>query len=820
MRLLELEIHNVRGIRNLVIKPKGKNFLIWGPNGSGKSGIVDAIDFLLTGRISRLMGKGTGDILLTKHGPHIDSKLEDTVVRAQIEVSGFESPIEIKRSLSRPSKLHCNKPLTPRLRAVFDMASRGQHVLTRRDILKYITAEARTRAQEIQDLMNISEVEDVREALVKVKNIFNRKVKSEIQNIDRATATVLSTTGYKKYDKTEILNYVNDNRAKLGGESIEHLKSSDLKVNLTPPLMNSETKGVTTTLIEKYIQNLLNVLEPQNKEQIEKIHLNLCSLLEEVRSNPVLLRALERQQLIQIGLKLIDETGSCPLCETSWLPGELQAYLEQQLAVAEKASGYDKKIIEFSRSLSETINTTLDSLKQVIAAAKTIECTNVLIPFQNWLTELKRLSNIFNDPANEYPEKMLDSKSVMYLFAPDSLDKLLSSVQKAVKEKCPKTTPEQSAWDTLTRLEENLKGIKSAEADLGNAMLSHNKSVILHDSFIKARDNVLSKLYGDIKSRFVELYIKLHSSDENAFTARFEPEEAGLNFEVDFYGRGSHPPHALHSEGHQDSMGVCLYLALTEHLTKDLIDLVIFDDVVMSIDAEHRRSVCRLLAESFPDRQFLITTHDRTWANQLITDAVVTSQGSIYFHNWHIDTGPQVNLETDMWEQIEKDLQKNDIPSAAARLRRNSEEYFAIVSDGLHAKVPFKLNGRWELGNFLPAAMSQYRILLRQAKNAAQSWSDQETFDMLKELDSTVGPVYSRTGAEQWAINTNVHYNNWATFEKEDFRPVVEAFQDLFSLFKCNKCGSILNLVDKGAIQTTIRCGCGSVDWNLIVKKK
>ena len=69
MKLLELEIHNFRGIRNLSIKPQGENFLIYGPNGSGKSAVVDALDFLLTGQISRMKGKGTKDITFKKTRP-------------------------------------------------------------------------------------------------------------------------------------------------------------------------------------------------------------------------------------------------------------------------------------------------------------------------------------------------------------------------------------------------------------------------------------------------------------------------------------------------------------------------------------------------------------------------------------------------------------------------------------------------------------------------------------------------------------------------------------------------------------------------------
>lgn len=196
------------------------------------------------------------------------------------------------------------------------------------------------------------------------------------------------------------------------------------------------------------------------------------------------------------------------------------------------------------------------------------------------------------------------------------------------------------------------------------------------------------------------------------------------------------------------------------------------------------------------------------------------SRGSIEFYNWNVSTGPQVNYEADCWEKIKADLEKNDISSAAARLRRASEQYFGLVCDSLHAPVIFKLNGRWELGDFLPSAVGQYKRLLGKAKEAAQSWNNKEILQRINEIDTIVGQIYARTNAEQWALNANVHYNNWANFEKKDFLPVVDAFQDLFVLFTCNKCGKILYVADAGIKPVTIKCDCGAVNWNLVAKEK
>ena len=205
------------------------------------------------------------------------------------------------------------------------------------------------------------------------------------------------------------------------------------------------------------------------------------------------------------------------------------------------------------------------------------------------------------------------------------------------------------------------------------------------------------------------------------FNALLVSEGAGVDFKVDFHGRGVNPPHALHSEGHQDSMGICLYLALAERLTQGFIDLIILDDVMMSVDAPHRREICNLLANFFKGRQFFITTHDQTWARQLQSEGVITSKNRIEFSNWTIENGPSMNILGDIWEVIENDLDRNDIPSAAAKLRRGSEEYFSQVCASLQAPVRFKFNGQYELGDLLSGAMSEYKSQLKHAKTAAKS---------------------------------------------------------------------------------------------------
>ena len=70
----QITIKEFRGIRDLTLDLSGDNYSVCGPNGTGKSGIVDALEFALTGNISRLEGEGTGEVSIKKHAPHVDSR--------------------------------------------------------------------------------------------------------------------------------------------------------------------------------------------------------------------------------------------------------------------------------------------------------------------------------------------------------------------------------------------------------------------------------------------------------------------------------------------------------------------------------------------------------------------------------------------------------------------------------------------------------------------------------------------------------------------------------------------------------------------------
>lgn len=69
IKLESAHIEDVRGIRKLDLDFRNEKFAISGPNGSGKSGVIDAIEFGLTGQIGRLTGRGTKGLSVPNTAP-------------------------------------------------------------------------------------------------------------------------------------------------------------------------------------------------------------------------------------------------------------------------------------------------------------------------------------------------------------------------------------------------------------------------------------------------------------------------------------------------------------------------------------------------------------------------------------------------------------------------------------------------------------------------------------------------------------------------------------------------------------------------------
>ena len=117
-----------------------------------KSFFIDAIEFGLTGQISRLTGRGTKGLTLSEHGPHVDKvKFPDAAfVELRAFLTEIGKSVTITRKISSQKKPKI-KPDDEDVKAVLEeIADHPEVTLSRREILRFILVEPTKRSEEIQ----------------------------------------------------------------------------------------------------------------------------------------------------------------------------------------------------------------------------------------------------------------------------------------------------------------------------------------------------------------------------------------------------------------------------------------------------------------------------------------------------------------------------------------------------------------------------------------------------------------------------------------------------------------------------------------------
>lgn len=806
-----VHIEEFRGIRKLDIVLNGKTFAVSGPNGSGKSGVIDAIEFGLTGQIRRLTGTGTRGLTIADHGPHVDrTKFPDAAfVVLDLVFPTLGKTAKLTRKVSAPRKPKIEPQDADILAIMNRVAQHPEVTLARRDILKFILVEPAKRSEEIQAILKIEELGQTRSALNSAYSKLNRQATASASDTKAKRATLLQHLSIAALSAREMLTAVNAKRKLLGlPEHAELNAETVLDEGLSEP---SGIQALNKTAALTELINLMDMItDLQANPSVESAA--LVAQIERLESDPQLLRALQQRALVEQGLGLVDGP-ECPMCDHEW-PDEahLRGHLQTKQERSKTAGLVRTDILDQAAALSTTIGRLKALLLEAHAVAKAERETKFQADITAWGKDLAELQKQLE--SFEQILTLKDRLTTGWPAHPEGFDKTLADFTALIRAK-PDQSATVAAQTFLINAQQRFEDYKTARKEEATTATARDAAKLAYDAWCAAMETELDALYDAVQDDFSKFYRVLNDGDEEKFVARLKASEGKLDFDVNFYERGLFPPGAFHSEGHQDGMGVCLYLALMKRLLAEGFTISLLDDVVMSVDAGHRYQFCRLLMAEFPETQFVIATHDRLWAEQMRSAKLVSRNTSMSFHGWTVESGPMVEANVDIWNDIDQALAKGKIETAAHSLRRHMEFVSRLLADQLGARPVFKADGNYDLGDLLPSSMSRLKELLGKAVDAAQSWGNtemQQTALMRKKLLSQANAA---KGDEDWAVNKAVHHNDWANFGKSDFEPVVEAFKDLLACAQCDDCGSWLYITPKHSAPESLRCACNGVNMNL-----
>jgi hypothetical protein len=242
-------------------------------------------------------------------------------------------------------------------------------------------------------------------------------------------------------------------------------------------------------------------------------------------------------------------------------------------------------------------------------------------------------------------------------------------------------------------------------------------------------------------------------------------------------------PRGLYSEGHIDSLGLCLFLAIRKmhHGQCRDLSLLVLDDVLHSVDGDHRKRTAELIFEEFSDHQLIITTHDPIWYRYLCQNAQRCGRPFTMkrIAGWSLAEGPKWGDHLADYEWLASPDGVRALPKdRASKAGRLLEELLMNCCDRTSTAVPFRIKADYTID---PLWTSFYA----KAKKHKGFWERAES--TLAEIEAT-----------REIRNFGSHWNMWSQqlTDKEAER-FVNAALGFRALVFCEECSDFFKEISQ-----------------------
>jgi hypothetical protein len=265
----------------------------------------------------------------------------------------------------------------------------------------------------------------------------------------------------------------------------------------------------------------------------------------------------------------------------------------------------------------------------------------------------------------------------------------------------------------------------------------------------KARKKSVQQLLNKIASIADGYFKKIHPGEEigTPLLPVTERGHGSIQLESHFYGRKGNP-RGHYSEGHVDSLGLCMFLAIRRlhYGQNSALSLLILDDVLHSVDGDHRRETAEMIFQEFHDHQIVITTHDPLWFENL--KEVAGKDGRRFefrrIADWTIKSGPVWGDHLSDYEWlVSPEGTKARVADRVMKAGRLLEEVLQNLCTGLGAEVPFNLRGQYTID---PLWAGFHQKAKKHAAFLAKAKVDLDKINSLRQQRNWVG----------------AHWNSWA----------------------------------------------------------
>lgn len=788
----EIQKITISGFRGINAPPveldfqKGMSMIVYGTNGSGKSSIVDAWEWLFSGKIEHLAREGAKEHAY----PHKEAKPGQT----WIEVDFTKTDIGKIRVEFNPNRVTLPKVKgnLPEMKRIIPHPCHFRY----RDLAEFVYQTKSKKYELLSSLMGFGEAIDIQNQLKTASNSLATKTEELKRDRETSIKEYHEVSGENPCDRDRYLKSLNVffNRQKV--ESVNEMSDVNSSVEKLRFKVENDENSRRLSFC-KDTQRVINQFYPVKdiRSDIAKFQSDLAEFKKDEKeiSKLILLDLYEK------GIEAVEflkAWETCPLCDQPY-EGSLLEYIKHKY---DSLIEFNKKRRELEKLRKNILLSIDEILKKIESSIIFLEQVNVWPQIRKFNENLNNLIVPIKECRNELEKAVEDINLNFNFLAKIDTSELKSTLNSENEIK-------EYVLSQINILEKN-QSRKALVDDFQHAtkvrdsFVKWNKlnRMILRLEEIKANYEKIKTDYVDETKKSVQDSFDSISSDVAAYFKVLERDNATLGdpklnlysdsdkaveLEVMFGGETIRPAYKFLSESQLNSFGLSIFLASAKNFNHNF-KFVILDDVINSFDTYKRPRVIDLLSTHFSEYQILLLTHDSIWLDRL--QKSFPTWRRVHFVGWDYHIGPRVKTGMNTYEQINESLSEARPTEAGWNLGRYLEWRLQELCENLEASVKFNRRNEYTLSQLFQAFKARMKDKLGSSHTLVKQISDFE--------------------ADSGFRNFCDHWKNSETdYTCPEIRDIVQKWRDIETQIECGSCNKLI-IYEKVDKYEHISCPC------------
>ena len=782
MKIKHIELAWFRGAADPVsLEPNCKSMVVYGENGSGKSSFVDAVEYLLKGSIEHLKTEYSGTrqvkAVPNTHRPEAGK----TALRFKFK-DDTEHKVDI--NADGTSTISSDPGID-----VDDWEYR-QTVLRQNEVAEFIHDTKGRKYSALLPLFGLEKLEFAAENL--------RKLAPSVENESKLNE--------KRFKLRQVENQREDT---FGSQSYDHIVAiiDNLYAQYCKDDSNTGDSLSRCNELEVAIDNQSKTYSADNQKHLflgEVAESSLRINIQSVRASSVDIadslepRIVEKLGVLRSAGSFVDslediESVDCPACGQAI---DVDAFREHVKTESERLQDINRIFSTYKAAIGTVCNS-LDSLKSNLERPDLKEWQDGLdgADIIDGFKHLRKInSTALRESCSEEDLSTIEDKLLPIITAakrdskdapPDvqklTADRKLLGVAKSVIA-AKDLDIEVTKCDALVAL------INSLEQSVRSEIRQQSQRVI--DSISKDIESMWEILHPSEKIDSVRLSLP-------------PATDKAIDVVLKFHGLEQDSPRLTLSEGYRNSLGLCIFLAMAKQVA-DQDRPLFLDDVVVSLDRNHRGMILELLEKEFSDRQVIILTHDREWYTELRHQLDGNNMWifKILLPYETPDIGVRWSHKTTTFDDARELIQ--DRPDSAGNdARKIMDVELGMIAERLQSRLPYMRsdrNDRRMAHEFLTRLIADGKKCF-QKRSGSQYIVYSEAIEALDEADRLL---------RSWGNSASHGFD----IVRPEAVKLIDACEMAIAFFKCESCDPPQNIWRlKDERSELVQCRCGELRW-------